>query len=219
VHNPYAPPQAPVSERHASRDGICRQGTFLRLAPPALLPDHCVFCASSDEIERLQLTGHWTRPLYAALLWVMALMPWLALPLLASESGGFWEQAYPILLMLCNPITAWLALVLVRKRLVLELPLCGRHAKQRRRLRGVLLAAAVLMLLASGALLWPPEQHHPALHYQLSVGAIALMAVSGIARERLLRLPRLARVDSDGAYRLKGARPALLALFDDCRDG
>jgi hypothetical protein len=218
VHNPYAPPQAPVSERHASRAGICRDRSLLHLQPEAMLPDHCVLCTGSSEIERLRFTRHWTRPLHATLLWLAALMPWLALPLLMSEPGGFWERAYPPLIMSCNPVTALLAMVLIRKRQVLELPLCGNHARQRSRLRAALLAVAVLLLLASGALLWPPDQHHPALHYTLSMGAIALMAVSGIARERLFRLPRLARVAGDGSYHLKGLRPDFLALFDDCRE-
>ena len=216
MHNPYAPPQASVSERHVSRDGICRQGSLLHLTPGAMLPDYCVLCASEEGIERLRIMAHWTRRLYVALLWLAGLMPWLALPLLMSEPGGLAERSYPLLAMLFNPLTALLAHVLIRKRQVLELPLCGAHARRRRWLRSLLLGLAVVMLLVSGGLLWPPEQHHPTLHYQLSVAAIAVMAVLGIARERLLRLPRLARVEHSGSYSLRGARTALLDLFDDC---
>lgn len=216
MHNPYAPPQAPVSERHVSRDGICRRGKLLHLAPGATLPDHCVLCAGNEGIERLRVSAHWTRPLHVALLWLAGLMPWLALPLLMAEPGGLAERSYPLLALLFNPLTAVLAHVLLRRRQVLELPLCAAHARRRRRLRGLLLGLAVVMLLVSGGLLWPPEQHHPALHYQLSVAAIAAMAVLGIARERLLRLPRLARVESSGSYSLKGARTGFIELFEDC---
>ena len=177
--NPYAAPRAKLEEAVAE-GAVWREGSLVRLERAGSLPARCVSCNSpADTRIRCRL---YTSPLA----WRLGAF---ATPFVLMGLGILLEMPIVVALFWPAVIVLLVTHLFVRKKFVVEAPVCPRHA----RLRTVLLVLSIVLVCAVIAL---PFGFHDA---SAMVGAlwaciaalITLAIVQSIAGVQAVRLKRL----------------------------
>jgi hypothetical protein len=177
--NPYAAPKAKLEEAVAE-GSVWREGNLVRVDRDGSLPSRCVVCNLPAETRvRRRL---YTSPLawrLSAFITPFVLM-WLGLLLQAT-----------VLMMLFWPSIIVLLVVhlFVRRKFVLDAPICARHA----RLRTVLLVFSILLVCAVIALPFGWSGTTAMINglWACIAALILLAAVQSIAGVQAVRLKRL----------------------------
>jgi len=205
--NPYAPPKAPVWDRHNSMQGICREQKRLRVIPGSVLPDICYRCGEESRGIRINHTVYYLNWFFALIVWLVVLFPVIIGQ--AAFYGGITAKVVLILMIIFNPVTAMFAAFFLQRKGRLKISVCD-HCNGRRRSASSIGALALL-----GGFLLPvilPDDW-------LSIYQVTGMIITGISIYAVCRyytrLPRAMRIDSQGIL-LKGFNTAFLNQIPRC---
>lgn len=177
--NPYAAPKAKLEEAVAE-GSVWREGNLVRVDREGALPARCVVCnvPAETRVKRRLYTSPlaWRLGAFAAPFVLMFL--------------GIALQATMLLMLFWPSVIVLLVVHLfVRRKFVLEAPICARHA----RLRSVLLVLSILLVCAVIALpfSWAGTQAMVTGLWACVAALILLALVQSIAGVQAVRLKRL----------------------------
>jgi hypothetical protein len=187
VFNPYAPPAAEVEHRGQVGE-VVRKGKLVGMHPEGQLPARCVACNAAAPDRRQTRVLYWTPLVWRVSLWVVlaALFGLMSAGVLIAAIA-FWPAV----------LVASIGHYFVRKKVSLDLAVCGRH----RRIQAVLawVQALGFVLLVAGFFYLVRFQQAALL-----VAALPVLAV-GLARNATGAFAvRVARLERNRVW-LKGA--------------
>jgi hypothetical protein len=177
--NPYAAPKAKLEEPVAE-GSVWREGNLVRVDRDAGLPARCVVCNAPAE-KRVK------RRLYTSpLAWRLGAF---AAPFVLMFLGIALEALVLMALFWPSVVVLLVAHVFVRRKFVLEAPICGRHARQ----RTVLLILSIVLVCAVIALPFAFGAREAMVNalWACVAGLVILAIVQSVAGAQAVRLKRL----------------------------
>jgi hypothetical protein len=200
--NPYEPPKARVDPTQQVGE-LWRSGRLVRMDRTGELPDRCIVCNAGAGGNRLARKLYWS-----PLSWRLSAV---ATPFIAMGIGIATETWLLVALFWPLVIVMMIAHAFVRKRLSLEMGMCGRHQ------RWLTLARASSFVCVAGVVasitLWNVDDGLAAIVLLGSIGGMALVAVTqGIAGVQAISLSRVDQQHAWLAGTGKGFRAALPEL-------
>ena len=172
--NPYAPPTTEVDAPHGAGE-VWREGKLVRMDRNATLPSRCVAC-NAPAVRRVERTLYWSPVAWRVAAWGIPVLLILASAAAAEIAiiamSAFWPAV--ILIAIANAI--------VRRKLVIEVPLCLRHARMRSATTWLIWGAILATIGLAAAVLSDFQRLPGSTVGQLGLGLVLLMGVIGLVR-------------------------------------
>ena len=176
--NPYAAPKANLEDIPAGK--VWRDGKLVRMDGEAVLPARCVMC-NKEAKDRVVRTLYWTP----------ATWRYLSIAAPIAIFGGGLVLRIPALLAAIVPLIIVLAIAnfFVRRKLKVDMAMCGHHTFWRSVLRGLSIAAMLAFLAALATLTSGDSGLYAFLGLVLLVLGLAfLQSVVGVQAVSLKRM-------------------------------
>ena len=177
--NPYAAPKAKLEEAVAE-GAVWREGKLVRVDRAAALPARCVACnlPAETRVKRRLYTSPlaWRLGAFAT----PFLLMWLGVLLEATVLMALFWPAVIVLLVVH---------MFVRKKFIIEAPICPRHARMRNVL--MLLSLAFVVAVIALPFVWRGADAMLSVLWACVAALIILAIVQSVAGVQAVRLKRL----------------------------